>query len=116
MMNFQGVILIAMFICGCDGRSTAVSEGKGTKSSSVSGEVAGSDERCLRVVRAYVRSKKGWNDEDYRIVQEQLSGDSRGFSVRHEDDEIPLPVGGLKSFHLDLDRSCNTVKEELTYQ
>lgn len=116
-MNFHKFLLVVIFISGCNGKSTAMGEGELIKNPSISGQITDGDfDKCLQVVRAYVRLKRGWKDEDYRVVQEQLSDDSRGFSVRHEDDETPLPAGGLKSFHVDLDRSCGAVTAELAYQ
>lgn len=115
-MNLLRISLAVVLLSGCGENSAATDKNEVIESSLSSEQLTEGDAKCLQVVKAYVQSKKGWKDEEYKIVQEQMSDDSRGFSVRHVDDETPLPEGGLKSFHVNLDKSCEAVTEELAYQ
>lgn len=115
-MKFFKVLLAIGLLPGCGINSTTTESSELIESSENSQQLTKIDSNCIEVIRAYVKSKKGWNDDEYSIVKEQLPGDSRGFSVRHKDDETPLPEGGLKSFHVNIDETCEKVTEELAYQ
>jgi hypothetical protein len=76
------------------------------------------DEPCRRVIRQYVREKKGWSDRSYEISREsaEVRG-NRGFAVTHEADRRKTYANPDRlSFHVDLDGECTKVLVELRYQ
>jgi len=102
--------------CGCDphvGRQKDKVEAA-HESSSEAPMIEGS---CLRAISAYVEQTRGWTRASYVVRPESSISTEKGFAVEHIDDVgAILPKQNLKSFHIDLNRSCDTVLRELGYQ
>ena len=119
-MNFPKIVFLVGLLSAC-GDNAAIAD-KSQLSDNLprpeqtADPTVDADAKCLQTITAYVQAKKGWKDDQYKIVPEQMPGDVRGFSVQHVDDVTPLPEGGLKSFHVNLDEACVSVTEELGYQ
>jgi len=95
--------------------------GGGTASSQTNSSPANGgrseDTACIRLIESYVAKTRGWDKNDYEILEEGSDLGGRGFSVRHASDNGPRPRGGGgKSFHLEVDRECRKVVTELGYQ
>ncbi len=119
-MKFPKIVFLAGILSACvDNAALADKSQVGDnlpRSEQTVDATVDADAKCRQTITAYVQSKKGWKDDQYNIVAEQMPGDVRGFSVQHVDDVTPLPEGGLKSFHVNLDEACGSVIEELGYQ
>ncbi len=115
-MNFPKIMFLVGILSACGDNAALADKSRVGDNFPRPEQTVDADAKCHRTITGYVQSKKGWKDDQYNIVAEQMPGDVRGFSVQHVDDVIPLPEGGLKSFHVNLDESCGSVIEELGYQ
>ncbi|WP_242892998.1 hypothetical protein [Stenotrophomonas maltophilia] len=74
-------------------------------------------ERCLQLIEQHVEDSRGWDRTLYRIEEEGSGNSDRGFAVQYLDDlKVLLPRDGLKSFHVDVDPTCNEIVRETYYQ
>jgi hypothetical protein len=100
-------VLLTVFV-GCSGNS------KGVKMDAANAR----ETEIKEIVSKYISKKKGWGENDYRIVP------SRGqdmeptviVMVVHKEDEMQAKPGGGKSLELYVDLEKKQVVRELGYQ
>jgi len=73
-------------------------------------------EPCLQTVRSYVEKTRSWKNTDYLVESADSLRRGRAFAVVNKHDDFRTIVEGAKSFHLELNMTCDEVVVELAYQ
>jgi hypothetical protein len=73
---------------------------------------------CARFVDAYVGSRRGWSEDEYKITSEAYPSAGAMFRISHVDDwsTSRSQLGGGMSFFVEVDCSRRVVLRELDQQ
>ena len=111
---FEPITILAPLLLIAALCSSACSKETVNNGSSKTNSTVGS--KCVQLVSEYIEKNRGWPTTEYLIVEAYSHDGGRSFSVMHQDDKGFRPVGGGKSFEVQLDDSCTKVFRELSYQ
>lgn len=119
MSRVPTIVLFLCLACPPSSGGASARDGLATLPASVRATVLAAQKQpeCVRVVQAYVRRTRAWSTATYLVATSPSVSGGRGFAVLHQDDLAdPLSMAERRSFHVELDRSCSKVTEELRFQ